>query len=153
MMEPSWRIQLLGGLRAAHGERSVTRFRTRKTMHSLTRFVVMAAAVLALVAGSGALAAEVRITGTVMDINGPLVVVRNDLVTKDPTLNFTIHTVMLPTLVTAPAGLAPGKTVAVQGQLQQGCSSPPASASPAAPPGRLPRLPRRRPVASITSSS
>jgi phospholipase C len=80
-------------------------------MRTLTRRVPMAATVLLLLAARGA-RADLRITGTVIDITGPLVVVRETLT------NFTIHTVSLSTPL--PSDLAPGKTVAVQGQVQQG---------------------------------
>jgi len=85
-------------------------------MRTFTPLAVMAAALLVLV-GSGARAAS-RITGTVMDITGPLVVVRESA--KAAVNNNTITTVVLPTLVPAPAGLALGDTVAVLGQPQQG---------------------------------
>src|SRR5689334_5548524 len=88
-------------------------------MRNPTYVAAIAAAALSLLAAGGAQAATAeplnpapnpapaptRITGTVMDINGSLVVVRNTDVTTDPTLNFTYHTVMLPPLVSLPAGL------------------------------------------------
>lgn len=94
-------------------------------MATMTRLAALAAALLFPLAASGARAAAPTpappasmVSGTVMDVTGPLVVVRDTRDTKDPTLNFTIHTVSLSTAL--PSNLAPGKTVEVQGQEQQG---------------------------------
>jgi phospholipase C len=106
-------------------------------MRTLTHLVAMAAAVLLLAASAAR--ADVRITGTVLDITGSLVAVRE--ATKN-----TIHTVSLSTPL--PSDLAPGKTVAVQGQLQQGLfvasslrvtggTAWPAATTPAQTPGRI----------------
>src|SRR5262245_34308689 len=91
-------------------------------------------------AASGA-RADVRIAGTVMDVTGPLVVVRET--SANDTM---IDTVSVSTPL--PADLAPGKTVAVQGQVQQGLlvasslsvtgrTAWPAPTTPAQTPGRI----------------
>jgi phospholipase C len=92
----------------------------------MTPLVTIAAAALLLAASSAQTraaappATQQTITGTVMDITGPLVAVRNNAPNPDATMKFTIHTVLLSSLIPLPGGLAPGKTVAVRGQNQAG---------------------------------
>jgi phospholipase C len=110
-------------------------------MHTLTRVFPLAALVVLLLFASGARAkaAGVEITGTVMDITGPLVALRG-------APNNTIHTVSVSSPL--PADLAPGKTVAVGGQFQQGMvvasslrvtggTAWPAATTPAQTPGHI----------------